>query len=235
MFDILRDPMWQFVAVIIAILAILISCFLYWKQRRNKALSYEILSRTPLLSVKEEVKGKLQILFDKKPVQQVHLVEIRLGNSGNVPILANDFERPVSLSFGEEGQILSASIVETNPDSLRASIVSDGKKVVLMPTLLNQGDSIKLKMLVSKFKNQIAVDGRIVGVKDIQPSSENPLRYLIPAAIGFFMFLVGVINTTIARAEHPLWLVFLIMLTIGYWVMVIPLMLWRGARRSSEK
>ena len=225
MSDILRDPMWQFVAVLIAISAILISCALYWKQRRSKGLSYEILSRTPLLSINEEVKGKLQVLFDKKPVQQVHLVEIMLVNSGNVSILADDFERPVSLSFGEEAQILSASIAETNPDSLQASIVNDGKKVVLTPTLLNQGDLIKTKMLVSKFNNQIAVDGRIVGVKNIQHVSEKLLRRLILMTIGLFLVLAGIVNALLSIEPVPLY-GSLILFISGYCLMTVPVVFW---------
>jgi hypothetical protein len=44
------------------------------KRVPRKALSYDITSLTPLLSVKDEIKGKLEIYFDGKPVQDVRLV-----------------------------------------------------------------------------------------------------------------------------------------------------------------
>lgn len=167
MSDILRDPMWQFVAALLAAIAILVSIILYLKQRRRKALSYEILSRTPLLSVKEEIKKQLKILYDGKPVRQVHLVVVRIVNSGNTPILSTDYERLISLNFGEEANVLTAEIVKTDPDSIQASFNVEGKSVVLTPTLLNTGDSFTLKMLITKF-GEVKVDGRIVGVKEIQ-------------------------------------------------------------------
>lgn len=190
MWDILRDPMWQFIGAILAAAAIFISIALYLRQRRRKDLSYEIVSRTPLLSVStraQEIKKQLQILFNGKPVQQVHLIVIKIINSGNMPILSTDYERPVSLNLGEEAQILTAEVVETDPDSLRTSARIEGKSVVLTPSLLNEKDSITLKMLVSRFVNQITVDGRIVGVKNIRKSVKKRsslIRVIIGEAVG---------------------------------------------------
>ena len=59
MFDILRDPLWQFAGAILAVLAIAISIVLYRLQRQSKELIYEIVSSTPLLGIQEEVDKKL--------------------------------------------------------------------------------------------------------------------------------------------------------------------------------
>ena len=192
MFDILRDPLWQFAGAILAVLAIAISIVLYRLQRQSKELIYEIVSSTPLLGIQEEVDKKLQILFDGTPVEDVHLVELSLMNSGNTPILVTDYERPISLSFAEETQVLTAEIVETNPESLHASAKVEGKIIAFEPVLLNQGDLIKTKMLLSKFDGQGAVDGRIVGVRDIKPKPEpfiplGKLRLLYMAVSVFYL------------------------------------------------
>jgi len=205
MFDILRDPMWQFVAVILGILAILISYILYRKQSQKKSLEYEIISSTPLLSMEEEVRGKLQMFFNKEPVKQVHLIQVRIFNSGNMPILSTDFKRPVGLSFGEEAQILTAEIAEVNPDSLEASTTIEDEEVVLVPTLLNQGDSVKLKMLVSKFDGQIAVKGRIVGIKDIHESPERGMRIILGMLVTAILLVVGVVGILRIPVGEPLW------------------------------
>ena len=62
---------------------------------------------------------------------------------------------------------MTAEVAETNPDSLEASIDMNERKVILVPALLNQGDSVTIKMLVTKFENQPEVNGRIIGVKEI--------------------------------------------------------------------
>jgi len=50
----------------------------------------------------------------------------------------------------------------------QVALLSSYQKVVLNPILMNGGDSITLKMLVSKLNGDLKVDGRIVGVKEIK-------------------------------------------------------------------
>jgi hypothetical protein len=177
MSDILRDPLWQFVGVIAALVAISISIILYMKSRSRKSLSYVIISRTPLLSVDREIKKDLQILYQGKPIQQVHLLLMKLINSGNVPVTASDFERPFSLLFSEDAKVIAAEIIKTKPESLRATIAFENQKVVLNPVLMNGGDSITLKILVSKLNGDFKVDGRIVGVKEIKELGGTAFPY----------------------------------------------------------
>lgn len=205
MWEILRDPIWQFIGAVLALAAILVAVTLYLKQRRHKSLSYEIISSTPLLSLKDEIKGKLQILYEGKPIQQVHLIVARIINSGNTPIVLADYERPVSLSFGKEAQVLTAEVTKTSPDSLQASIKIEEKNVVLMPTLLNQGDWVVLKMLVTKFGGEIAVDGRIVGIREIRDLKETPLRFFVLALSGFVLVIIGFAGTTLSTYSPTFW------------------------------
>jgi hypothetical protein len=200
--EIMRDPVWQFIVLAaLALAAVVVSILLLWMQRRRKALSYEIISRTPLLSVEEEVKGKLQILFDDKPVQDVYLVVARIINTGNVPIVSTDYEDPVNLSFGENSQILTIDSSETNPDSLRVSTSIEKAKVVLAPILLNRGDSITIKMLISQFDDEIKVDGHIAGVKSIQKLVEGRFQNYILMMSGMVISLVGL--TLLGQANPP--------------------------------
>lgn len=170
MIEIIRDPMWQFIGVI---LVIIIPLILYLVQRRRKALSWEIISNTPLLSIDDEIRGNLQVLFDGKPVQDVQLIIVEIINSGNVAIKSTDYERPINLDFGENAHILTAEVTETTPDNLDVSINIEGTKVLLNPTLMNGKDSITIKTIVGQFNDQITVEGRIVGVKEVQKSTKR--------------------------------------------------------------
>jgi len=186
--DIFRDPMWQFLGAIFGFVAILVSIFLYQKQRQRKELAYEIISKTPLLGAKEEIRGGLQVMFHGKPVQNPHLIVVRIINSGNLPITSTDYERPISLGFGEEAQILTAETIRTNPSNLRASVKAEGKKVVIAPILLNQGDSITLKILIAEFTGQVVVDCRITGVKRIMKFVE---RKSTPTLVAGLLLMMG--------------------------------------------
>ena len=224
MFGILRDPIWQFVGVILGVLAIFISYILYRKQSQKKALEYEIISSTPLLSIGEEVKGKLEIFFNRERVKQVHLIQVRIINSGNTPILTNDFKRPVSVSFGEEAQILTAEVAEVNPDGLDVSTKIEDGEIVLVPTLLNQGDSVRLKMLISSFGGQIAVDGRIVGVKDICEIPERTAQLALLMIVSCFMGAFGLLSAIVLPFEDPFYWVSSLMGFLGLFVyLFIPL------------
>jgi len=188
------------------------------RQRRSKSISYEILSCTPLLSVKEEIKNGLQILFNDRPVRQVHLVLVRIFNSGNMPIPSKDYEQPISLGFGEQSRILTAEITEKNPGDLPALIDHEEGRVKLEPTLLNQGDAITLKMLVNEYDN-ITVEGRIVGVKKIERSTRTPKRLIYSGVTGALLEISAVILTFLLPEDlmraHVLIPVILMLLVIA--------------------
>lgn len=114
----LRDPIWEFISVALALIAIFITFY----QHKKKSLSYGVIRSTAILSIKEEIKDKIQIFFDGSPVQGVHLVMLQIINDGNVPIGAHDFERPLNFSFDKNSVVLNLEIVEPNPRTLCPNI-----------------------------------------------------------------------------------------------------------------
>jgi hypothetical protein len=212
--EFLRDPFWQFVGAVFTLVALAVTVLLYFLKRRRKVLSYEIISRTSLMSVKEEVKGRVQILFDGTPVSDAHMIIMKVTNTGNVPIVPSDYLRPVKFSLGETVQILSAEVMETNPDNIEASVKVDAEAVVLTPVLLNGGDSITLKILLAQFEGEIDVDGRIVGVKHIQTARENSLPFVV-VVIGAVMTIGGMLLATFQEVGFVTAFVGYILMFIG--------------------
>ena len=173
MVDLLRDPLWQFAGVILAIVAIGISVAVYFAQRQRKDLSYDVLWSTRLLNVSEKSLGPIQVLYDGAPVTDPQLIVMRVANTGNVPITAEDFERPVSFQFGDGCAVLSATVGSTEPEHLGLSVVARDACVILEPVLLNQADSATLTVLVSGKARFPTADGRIRGVHSIHPVLER--------------------------------------------------------------
>lgn len=196
MSDIIRDPMWQFFGVIFVVISIIVSGIFFRLQRQRSALSWKIISNTPLVRINSEVKGNLQVLFNGNPVKDIQLIIIKIINTGNVSIKSGDYERPLNLNFDENAQILAAEVIETNPNNIEVSANIEEREVFISPTLLNKGDSFTIKILVNQFNNQILIDGRIVGVKEIQKIVEKDittdLKFLI---IGI---LIGMITAVIS-------------------------------------
>ena len=56
---------------------------IYRLQKLNKRLAYEIISRTTLLTVREELENKVQVLYDGSPVQSLTVFLVRVWNAGS--------------------------------------------------------------------------------------------------------------------------------------------------------
>lgn len=221
MTDFLRDPVWDFWAVVLAVifgLAGVVSLFLQWRQHRRKELFYEITTNVPLLTFRDEVYGRLQILFDGQPIRNAHMILLTVGNSGNEPILPVDFISPLALSFGEESQILSAEITTMNPDDLGASIAVDDRRIILSPVLMNRGDFLSLRLFLTQPPEGINVDARIVGVERIREVSSaegsrsgavmKKLRkeFRLFSFVSFLaLFIFAVVLTTVIIVEKGQW------------------------------
>lgn len=191
MSDILRDPLWQFIGAAIAFAAVVATIAIFISQRRRKQLSYEVISSTPLLSMREELEGKVSILFGDTPVQRVHLLIIRFENSGNVPIPASDYERPLSISLGADARILSAEITDVTPASLSVDFSQAENGVVFQPVLLNPKDAFAIKILVSDVAKEIHADSRILGVHEIRREDGRATGSLVVAAVGSLIAFAG--------------------------------------------
>jgi hypothetical protein len=172
MFEFLSDPTFQFVIIVaLAILAIVGPIIVYLKQRVRKSVTYRIVSRNALFSVKEEMKKELEITYKGKKIEDAQLVLIEVSNTGDVPIEEKDYKNPISFDFGEKAQILMAEVTKTDPKDLHASVNIDRNFVILTPLLTNAGDSLTLKIMVSGLGEVIKTSSRIVGVKQLKEAT----------------------------------------------------------------
>ena len=180
------------------IVAIAIPVIIYLKQRSRKVFSFKLLSVTPLLSVNKELKGKIKITYESKPVEDVNLVLVEFFNSGNKEILDTDYIDPISVFFGKESQILLSEVVEVKPSPFKISANTDGMLVTLSKTTLNAGDSVTIKALVTKLEC-VLIGGRITGGKIEQsiPTTQTPDFW---SKMGIIVFLIATIGMFVSYA-----------------------------------
>jgi hypothetical protein len=197
MVSFLRDGIWQFVGVILSIIAISVTVIIYFRQRKLKEISYEIISESSLLSVSKEVEGKLQILLDGQPVKGVHLILFRIANTGNLPILPSDYLKNLNILFDGNANILSAEITNLIPKDIDTTINVIDKSISFSPSLLNSEDTIVLKVLVSEFNGNIDVVGRIAGIKNIKR-----LRSSVSYSSKFYV-IASILSPIIAFLLNP--------------------------------
>lgn len=191
MLDWLRDPMWQFIGAIVAIGSLVY----YLGSRKKKHLSYR-LQVSQLLSVEDDVRSKLKITFAGKAVHDLQLVTIRFFNSGNQPILSNDFEAPIEIGFAHDTRIFKAEVARTVPESLNPSLSIKDNSVIIQPLLMNSKDWINISILLTQFDEHVRIRSRIAGINQIT-LSEPALKYLPLMKYGFYSF-IGVFPSQVA-------------------------------------
>ena len=177
---------------------IIIAAFVIFSlQIRRKALTYTILTNTGLISDSDKSKDNIQIHYSGRVIPNIRLVELRIKNSGNLPIKPDDYVEPLRIR-SLNSNILSSEVRDTY--SLGASVeLSSPTEIVLNKTLLNPKDFFDVKLLLSGGTAELAVTGRIVGVTTIQNLTGREVHYYILLA------LVGV-NVLALIARFPGWL-----------------------------
>jgi hypothetical protein len=115
---ILKNPVWQFVGVMVAVVAIAVTVVLYYNGRPVKKLQVDILSNSPLISMSTDTPKEIQILYKAKPVQTLSLILLRLANTGTEPIKESDYSEPVRVSLSSSAEIGEVILQETRPDGI---------------------------------------------------------------------------------------------------------------------
>jgi hypothetical protein len=191
-----RDPAWQSIGVIVAVVLGLLTLWLAWKQFQKKALTYEVLSNENIVQIANTTIGNdLEIFYRKVPVKNLTLIVLKFTNSGNTEIRSSDYERAITISFGDNACVLGDPSVKSSPSNLlvKAGIDSTQKKVSIESVLLNRQDNFTLQVFVDHFQ-EFVVDGRIAGVKAIKESQRFELSSLINVLdFAFFAFVALVV------------------------------------------
>src|SRR5438094_7729305 len=103
--NILRDPLWQFIGVIIAIAALLLTIFLFKKQVRRKEILWDIAENVSLSSFNISDHIKSTLVYKTLRLDDVTLIYLSIWNSGNVEILPDDFNTPITIEFGNKTKV----------------------------------------------------------------------------------------------------------------------------------
>jgi len=158
---------------ILAALAICVSFIIYRLNRKRKALSYRIVTKTTLFDIDREIGSRVQVLLDGEPADKIGLVLIDIENTGNEPIRPDDFIKPLIFTFAPGTRVISADVTATKPDNLDATVSFEASNVTVEPLLMNAGDQMSIKVLLRQFDGTVKGDARIVGVREVRRRYEN--------------------------------------------------------------
>lgn len=170
----------------------------YFLQRESLELTAKILVDVPVVSVRQEYGGEIELHYRGEPVDGLRVVEVEVANTGTRPLERSAFDSPVTFAFGS-GNVTDPVILRTRPNSLKPQLrISDGN-VALDPLLLNPGDTFVFRSFVVGGGTQspvIRVSGRVRGVSEIllrRASDTEPVWPLILGVVG--VVLGGILST----------------------------------------
>jgi hypothetical protein len=178
MINFLRDPIWQFIGAALALIAILISVWLYRRNRQRKALACEFDPVVSPIEIKAgtALEGDIEIRYKGQEVGNLFLVRARLKNTGSLPIRESDVVQPVTFIFGAGTELLrEPQVVHRKPENLQIAWHwpeqdPDTKRnaVELGLELLNPGEELTAQFVCTGEGRTPTVTARIEGITEIE-------------------------------------------------------------------
>lgn len=147
------------------IIPTIISFYIYYKQRANKNLAYEVLVNDNLFSFKEQLEG-LKIEYKNNKADNLRVTVLSFKNTGNIPILKSDFESNIFIEFDKDSKILDVTY-SSQPKNIEIIPKFENSKLELIPFLINQNDIFTIKIISNSKTADLKVHGRIIGMSKI--------------------------------------------------------------------
>jgi hypothetical protein len=193
---------WKWIVTTIISIVALVPAYLVVNLNNKKSFSYDIQSISPLVSEEQTATPGIQVLFQGKEVVKPYVSVIKLINDGGIPIEARDFDGAIDIESGEGTNVLAASVIDKQPDSIRVNITNNDKKVSIMPTLLNPEDIVTIKVISGNAKPTFKISGRISGIKSFNKHGmkEQTRQILIIALFSTGALLFGITAAILMNA-----------------------------------
>jgi hypothetical protein len=194
----------QIISLPVAIIAVLVSVWLYLRGRQRRALGcgFFPISSPILIGAGETVKSDIEIRYKGRDVQELFIVQAELKNTGNVPIRKSHIVEPVTFTFDPGAELLDMPRVTYKiPSDLKVSwdfsqTPPDAKPNVvgLDFDLLNPGDRFGVEFVWIGPPTEPKVSTRIEGVGKVEPLGREELQRWVDWAslVALELVLVGI-------------------------------------------
>ncbi len=165
--------------------ALVASVVIYFAQRGSKRIDLAILANRPLLDSSTPLTVQLQI--GSRLVTEPSLVVFRLASTGNAPVRATDFEKPISIEF-QGNTIASSQVTGARPSDFAPQLTPGPTTLVVESCLWNPGDTVEIQCLVEGAPTEPAATSRAAGVNGIRTiklprTSEGRIWRLTPVDV----------------------------------------------------
>jgi hypothetical protein len=203
---IIKDPAWQFVAAVVAVIALIVTVSIYLISRPVKRLQVQILSNSPLISVNTDISPQIQILYKGKSVQTLSLILLRFENVGNEPIRESDYSEPIRILLSPNAGVGEVTVQETKPVGIDLKpTVNASNQVEIARALLNPGDQAVLKVLALNNDGTLKFKARILGVPDLEILSALKGSTQSNASASYWILFIGLAFAILIIISALIW------------------------------
>lgn len=151
------------IAAVVGVPGLILAFLTYRDRWPKKRIEYLVLPGYSLLP--DAVPDSLTVAHSGKPVNAPTLINIRIVNSGDAAIPAEDFAEDLTLTLEGVDEIAYATSTAARPPGMRPQVGHDGTTVTIAPLLLNSEDLIQLQVLTSGKPKTIKLEARITDVR----------------------------------------------------------------------
>jgi hypothetical protein len=186
-YDFWRDPIWEAVSVIIALVLGLagfaFELISYIRKKQYKEISYELISDTPLAIINPSLKSSVEITFGSMPAKDARIVVIKVMNSGSMAVTAEDYFDDIAFEF-RESTLIGFGVSKTKPDNLIETSrpetlpIVNGNLLTLPKYDLNNNDYV-IFTAISFQRSDIMIKGRIKDGKIIRYDREKSRKKMM--------------------------------------------------------
>lgn len=202
----LRKYFWQFIGAVLALVAIFATYNVFLMAKPTKALQVTVDPPVSLVDIRPEAAKDIEVIYRGRSVSNISFLQVDIKNSGNQPITRSDYSRPLSFSFAPTSDLVDVAVTASDPPNIGLVITqTSGYQAEAAPALLNPDDVVTVRFVVigtstKSIVDEFEVDGRIVGVKEIElvSSSEQPASGLSVAALALIAAILGIVLSVIS-------------------------------------
>jgi hypothetical protein len=165
------DPLgWAGLAA--TIVGLVIAYITYVRRHKKKVLSYVVVGLDRLGT--KSAKFEIDVSFNGSQVQDPSIAAVRIVNSGEQSITADDYEGPLAIQFEGVSKVLAVDLSARRPGDLTPRMSTSPSSVLIEPMLLNPGDMLELNILSSGYPRNISLVGRIKDLPIFDRRSQLP-------------------------------------------------------------
>jgi hypothetical protein len=205
-------------AILGVIGATLVSLAFYWLSLKPRRFGWQVMSMNRILSVPDDERKKLRVIYGDDDVTDPNIVVLRIGNVGKAEIAKSDFDGHVTISF-DKAKLLARSVTAVSSKDVRpqlgatVDLGTEGAQaawaVSLEPMLLNPGEWFEIQFVTDGELVGPTLRGRIAGQKVLREIEFDNTPFgrragligtMIAAAVAVFTILeflgVDTVSTT---------------------------------------